>query len=296
MDLSQIKYFLNLAETLNFTEAARLSGVTQPTLTRAIQRLEDELGGALIHRDGKDTRLTALGRDIREEFAEIARTERRILASVENRVRGKRETLNIGLTHSLSPNRISGFLTHALSQMRMLEIVLHPIAQEQAANLVLAGTLDGAFVSDAPKGNPKLALLNLFEERLHLACGERHRLAKYDSVPVAELAGESYIDRLNCEFRERATEHLMSEDVVMRPRLRSAREDWVQQAVADGAGICFLSEFSAIVPGLALRPVGGLDLSRQVSFVSVSGLGNQVALRQVRMMLENHEWALPGTA
>ena len=42
MDLSQIRYFLNLAETLNFTEAARLSGVSQPALTRAVQRLEED--------------------------------------------------------------------------------------------------------------------------------------------------------------------------------------------------------------------------------------------------------------
>jgi len=105
------------------------------------------------------------------------------------------------------------------------------------------------------------------------------------------LAEESYFDRLNCEFRTRASEHLMNENVVMRPRLRSEREDWVQQAVADGTGICFLPEFSAIVPGITLRPVAGLDLSRQLSFVSISGSGNQVALRQFRTMLERYDWS-----
>jgi DNA-binding transcriptional LysR family regulator len=68
MELNQIRYFLNLADTLNFTEAAVRSGVSQPTLTRAIQRLEQELGGTLVYRDGKDSRLTALGRDVRSEF------------------------------------------------------------------------------------------------------------------------------------------------------------------------------------------------------------------------------------
>lgn len=296
MDLSHIKYFLNLAETLNFTEAAKLSGVTQPTLTRAIQRLEDELGGLLLYRDGKDTRLTALGREIREEFANIARAEKRIRASVENRVRGKREVLNIGLAHSLAPTMISRFLTHVLTQMPLLEIVLHPINQDNAKNLVLAGTLDGAFVSDADCHNSKLSILNLFEERLYVAMALDHRLARHARVPAAELAEEDYIDRLNCEFRERASDHLMHKDVVMQPRLRSEREDWVQQAVADGAGICFLPEFSTIVPTISLRPVEGLDLSRRVSFISISGSGNQVALRQVRTMLEHQDWSGPGSA
>jgi DNA-binding transcriptional LysR family regulator len=58
MELNQVSYFINLAETLNFTAAARLSGVSQPSLTRAIRRLEDELGGPLIYRDGKNSRLT----------------------------------------------------------------------------------------------------------------------------------------------------------------------------------------------------------------------------------------------
>ena len=59
-----MEYFINLAETLNFTTAARLSGVSQPSLTRAIRRLEEELGGPLIYRDGKNSRLTALGQEI----------------------------------------------------------------------------------------------------------------------------------------------------------------------------------------------------------------------------------------
>ena len=59
MEFNQIRYFLSLADTLNSTEVAMRSGVSQPTLTRAIQRLEQELGGTLVYRDGKDSRLTA---------------------------------------------------------------------------------------------------------------------------------------------------------------------------------------------------------------------------------------------
>ena len=68
MELNQVSYFINLAETLNFTAAARLSGVSQPSLTRAIRRLEEELGGPLIYRDGKNSRLTSLGQDVELEF------------------------------------------------------------------------------------------------------------------------------------------------------------------------------------------------------------------------------------
>ena len=61
MDLKQIRYFLTLARTLNFTRAAQLCQVSQPTLTKAVQRLEAELGGTLLLRERAHTQLTALG-------------------------------------------------------------------------------------------------------------------------------------------------------------------------------------------------------------------------------------------
>src|SRR3546814_12852998 len=68
MELSQVSYFINLAETLNFTAAARLSSVSQPSLTRAIRRREEEPGGPLMYRDGKNSRLTALGPNVEMEY------------------------------------------------------------------------------------------------------------------------------------------------------------------------------------------------------------------------------------
>ena len=60
--MHQIRYFLAVARTLNFTRAAEECNVAQPSLTRAIQKLEDELGGLLLHRERQHTHLTELGR------------------------------------------------------------------------------------------------------------------------------------------------------------------------------------------------------------------------------------------
>jgi len=72
-------------------------GVSSPTLT-AIQRLEQELAETSVYPDGKDSRRTALGRDIRSEFAAIAN----VRALSLNRVRGRRETLTLGVTIALA--------------------------------------------------------------------------------------------------------------------------------------------------------------------------------------------------
>jgi DNA-binding transcriptional LysR family regulator len=291
MDFNQIRYFLNLADTLNFTEAAMRSGVTQPTLTRAIQRLEQELGGTLVYRDGKDSRLTALGRDVRSEFAAIADREQRVRAISLNRVHGCRETLTLGIVSTIAPALITGFITHALHQMPMLEMVLQPITHNEGLDYLLSGRMDGCFCSDPIAGNTKVATVEIFRERLLLAMAQGHTLASQTSVSLSELSEQPYLDRVQCEFRSRVNNHLRERAIIMVPRLRSEREDLIQQAVAEGAGVCMLPERSAIVTGLTLRPVETLNLSRTIAFQSISGSGTAAALRQLRMLIERYVWS-----
>jgi LysR family transcriptional regulator, hydrogen peroxide-inducible genes activator len=65
MEIHQIRYFLAVCEQLNFTQAARQCHVTQPSLTRAIQRLEKEFGGYLFWRERQKVELTDLGKLVR---------------------------------------------------------------------------------------------------------------------------------------------------------------------------------------------------------------------------------------
>ena len=294
MELTQIRYFLNLADTLNFTEAAMRSGVSQPTLTRAIQRLEQELGGTLVYRDGKDSRLTALGRDIRSEFAAISDSEQRVRAISLNRVRGRRETLTLGVVNTIAPALITGFVSHALLQMPMLELVLRPIARDEGLERLLDGRIDGCFCTDPMGGNNKITTVKMFSEQLLLAMAQGHSLANRDSVSLADLSEQPYLDRLQCEFRSRVQNHLHERAIIMLPRLRSEREDLIQQAAAEGVGVCMLPERSAIVDGLTLRPVDTLDLSRTVAFQSISGSGTAPALRQLRVLIEQYPWSNSG--
>ena len=65
MEMHQIRYFLAIADKLNFTRAAEVCAVTQPAMTRAIQNLELELGGPLFHRERANTHLSELGRIVK---------------------------------------------------------------------------------------------------------------------------------------------------------------------------------------------------------------------------------------
>lgn len=290
MDFNQVRYFIHLADTLSFTEAARRSGVSQPSLTRAIRRLEDELGGPLLYRDGKDTRLTALGREMQVEFMRLEGVIGGIHELAANSVRGRQRVLRIAVATTIAPASMSDFWAHVLSQLPGVELHFPPLQQGESEAEVLSGKYDACILPERPKANFKLATLRLYREHLRLAMAAGHHLATREEVLPEQMAAEPYLDRLHCEFRTRIIDHFMDRDIVMHPRVQSEREDWVQQLAAAGLGVCSLPERSAIVPGLVLKPVKGLFLSRDVTLVTISGSGSPMEMRQIRAMAESFDW------
>jgi molybdenum-dependent DNA-binding transcriptional regulator ModE len=71
MQINQVRYFLALCEERNFTRAAKRCGVSQPSLTNAIKRLEQKLGGPLFHRDRRNIELTELGQVVKPYFKQL---------------------------------------------------------------------------------------------------------------------------------------------------------------------------------------------------------------------------------
>src|SRR3954469_25195671 len=110
MEMHQVRYFLAVADTLNFTRAAEQCHVPHPALTRAIQQLEEELGGLLLRRERKLTHLTDFGRliepHLRQLFAdaEAARSTARKFLSMEQ------AQIRLGVMCTIGPARFMGFL------------------------------------------------------------------------------------------------------------------------------------------------------------------------------------------
>ena len=290
MDLNQVRYFLNLAESLNFTEAARVSGISQPSLTKAIQRLEDEFGGPVLYRDGKDTRLTALGRDLIVEFMRIQSALENITELAENSVAGRSRKINIGVASTIAPRVFAKFWALVLKELPEVELLLHPLNPGEAEAEVLSGKYDMCLLTNPPEPNFKLTIQPLFQERLRLALASHHPLAGTDESTPEQMMEQPYIDRMHCEFRTQLIKHFMDRNIVMRPRFQSEREDWVQQMVAQGAGVCSLPEHSAIVDGIVLRAVKGLTLSRNISMVAVSGSANPREVRVILGLSKDFNW------
>lgn len=97
MELYQIRYFLAVADTLKFTRASERSFVTQPALTKAIQRLEEAIGGRLFDRTKNSVQLTDLGRAMLPNFRQIYESANHAREEARRLTREQREVVRVGV-------------------------------------------------------------------------------------------------------------------------------------------------------------------------------------------------------
>ncbi len=290
MDFNQVRYFLALANTLNFTRAAEQCYVSQPALTQAIRRLEGELGGELIHRDGKYTELTELGKSLRGYFEQIDRTRHLVRSTAKAVTSGEIAELNIGVMCTIGPRVLVGMLDAFQMQHPMVSIVLHDVTPGSIPDLLLSGALDGVFCARHRSPHSQLHCVELFEEAMVVAFPAGHEFAKMEAVPLREIAKQRYVDRLHCEFRNEFLEFYKEQDIQLDITFRSQREDWIQSLVREGMGVSMMPRYSLLRPELDHRPIIEPLLSRTVEFAIVDQTKTTPALNMLMEQVKNHDW------
>ncbi len=194
MEMHQIKYFLAVTRTLNFTRAADQCNVTQPSLTRAIQKLEDEFGGALFNRERALTHLTELGRMVLphlEQTYEAAEAATSLASSIG---RAEVTTLVIGIANGLSSPVLDQILASLANTLPALTIDLRRGTSEQIIELALKGGIDLMIIARPDQAHDRLEIWPLFEQRYEMAMCEGHRLANRGPLAMSEVTGEPWID------------------------------------------------------------------------------------------------------
>ena len=110
MEIHQVRYFLALCETLNFTRAAESCNVSQPALTRAVHKLEEELGGLLLRREHLLTHLTDFGRLVRPHLEQMMAQAEAAKSTAMHFLRMDSAPINLGVMCTVGPMRFMSFL------------------------------------------------------------------------------------------------------------------------------------------------------------------------------------------
>jgi DNA-binding transcriptional LysR family regulator len=289
MEMHQVRYFVALCETLNFTKAAEHCGVAQPSLTRAIQKLEEELGGPLFSRERGLTHLTDLGRLMRSHLeavydaSEAARLEAKSFGKME------KGTIRLGAMCTIGPSRLVGFLKKYRREVPSVTVTIHDAPGHETVKNLMEGVVDAALVA-LPSLPDRVDAMPLFRERYVVAFYPGHRFAEMDVVPLRELDKEDYLSRVNCEYPDHFNALGIPDPADVNVCYESEREDWIQAMIMAGMGCAVMPEYMPMNPGVTIRPVVEPEISREIVLATVAGRRFSPALRSFISMALRHDW------
>ena len=248
MELRHLRYFVAVAEMENVSRAAmqRLH-VSQPSLSRQIRDLEDEIGVRLLERTAKSVKLTDAGRAFLDEARAILKQTDDAVGKVRA-IAGKTDTeLHIG-DWPLATGRVMPVLLRAYQQaMPKVKVKVHDWPVEKNIAGVRDGRLQLAIILPPLKANAleELRFEPLFTGRVCVAVPCDHPLAKKQSVSLTDAAREPFIG-LTREDYPRYQEYLSAifARVQDKPRVVEEHDGWsgVFSAVSAGTGVALTSD------------------------------------------------------
>ena len=271
MESHEVRYFLAVSETLNFTRAAERCHVSQPSLTRAIQKLEAELGGLLFRRERAATHLTDLGNLVRPHLEKMSSDADAAKTTAKSFLTMKDAPISLGIMCTVGPLRCIGFLSRFQKEHPGIGLTMTEDTPARLVELLAQGKIDLAVVAQPEPFPERFDAHLLYREHYVVAFPPGHRFERMNAVCIADVGGESYLSRINCEYYDQLSEICKKCNALLKDAYRSEREDWIQTMVMAGMGICFMPEYSPVIPGLHTRRVIEPEVVREVSLVTVSG-------------------------
>lgn len=273
-DFHQLEQFLAVARSRNFTRAAENLNLSQPALSRSIQKLEDQIGKPLFERRPREIVLTDLG----ELLLERART---IVALVEDTSAllseaSRHGRVRLGAIPTIAPYFLPRMLGEFSGSHPDISVVVIENTTERLVSACLEGDIDLAVLAlPLPTRSAPLAVEALFDEELLLVLPASHPLGDYDEIG-AEAVEEFPLVMLN-------EDHCLSENIATYCRKRSIQPVKVERI----SQLATVQELVALGHGVSIVPEMARRLDRSDSRVYRSFAGERPT-RTVGMMWNPH--------
>ncbi len=271
MEMSQIRYVLAAAKHLNFTRAASDCNVTQPALTKGIKALEGELGASVFHREGRRILLSDFGRSMLPHLQHIADEAEAAQTLAQNFRLLENVPIRLGVMATVGHVRLARFLAQFEKAHTGLELSVSEGSIAELKEKLSDGELDVAVMTVTDELEAEFRARELYRERYVVVFAPDHRFGGFETLTLADLTGEHYVDRLACEMREMVMAACEANNIELYARFRSEREDWVQAMVLAGIGFAFMPEYSVTLPGLLQRPLVDPAVERRIAAMTVPG-------------------------
>jgi DNA-binding transcriptional LysR family regulator len=293
LELHQVRYFVAISRLLNFTRAAEQCNVTQPALTKAIRKLELELGGELIHRERQLTQLTALGKLVLPTLEQLVAAADTTRLAAREYQRKRNASLKIGLTPCVSASVLVAPLGEIAQLVPGLQVEIVEDSAGRLSEMLFDGGIGAALTGECGTLPQRIDRWPLFEERFVVLTSESNRLAEFPTIPLHALADTIWLERVGCEIAHRFWETCFTEDSAPKIIHRGRHESHLQHMAAAGLGSMLASENTPHVASLTARHIEGDPLRRTVQLIAIAGRRYSPALDAFVKIARSRNWNRP---
>lgn len=292
MEMQQVRYFLAVAKTLNFTRAAEQCNVTQPALTRAIKQLEDELGGELIRREGRLSHLTDLGMRMLPPLTQCYESAQGAKALAAKVKAGDVASLAIGVSLTLDVEVLLAALTELQRAFPGLQLAIRRGGGQEIAEWLKNGEIELAFGGPLGETWDRLDSWPMFSESFDLVIASDHALASINDIELqVELLGRS---QLLVHAADDGSELTAANLEASGIRLADAHtvncNRDLEALVQAKFGVAILPESSFRTGNLRHMPVPGLDIVRTVGVYSIAGRARSREATALLGLVRSADW------
>lgn len=290
MEMHQVRYFLAVCRTLNFTRAAEECHVAQPSLTKAIQKLEEELGGQLFRRERGLTHLTDLGRLMLPHLEQTYAAAQAARSLADAMKRADHAPLTVGMADSIFLDDLSGLLHEVGRVFPGLHVTLVHAPQTEIVEASLKGELEIAVLARTEDLPDRLAIRALFSEGLRVVVRADHPFAGRTAVTLGELDGQAWIVRQGCPFTDGFQRRCRDGGLALDLRHTGRSDYTVQQLVLAGLGLAAGWDGTPLLPGLAAVALVDAEIQRDVSVGTVAGRRFSPACEALIRLVRARSW------
>jgi len=261
-------------------------------------RLEDELGGALVRREGKRTHLTPFGNAMVPQFRLIAETNEQAENAARDYLHGPDRTIKVAVMCTIGPRRVSQFLAYYHTVQKNTRVVLFDVPHSKLIDRLLDGHADCALVGAEVNDEQRVKNMHLYKEQLVVVHSKQHPFMSRESVLLDDVLAEPYLDRLSCEFRFLFIERCQERDFEPDVRVLSDSDAWIQTLIRDNVGVSIMPKESVVLDGLATTPLNdeSEDMHRKVSLVVPTGREDTPDIRGFLQVAREYQWSIDNSA
>ncbi|WP_271410943.1 LysR family transcriptional regulator [Pseudomonas sp. Q1-7] len=292
METRDLEYVLLVWKLASIGKAADALGMTQPALTKAVRRVEDQLGVPLFERGALGVRPTAAGELFLIRAQRLQRDYDDALSEMRSIGKGEQGMISVGYSPSFSDKLLVAACRRLMRERPAAKLRIRCRLAQELLDLLRAGELDIALVP-APAEDHELHVDTLFHDQLIIVADAAHPLVGKEGVRLAELQGEEWLlPEASLPVRHMIEQAFVSRGLA-RPRLKIEADfsSPVLYQLIHGSQLLTLSKYGQMFLSTGLAQVklqeGELDLDRRLGIITrVQGYLSPVCLRMIELLKE----------